>query len=39
MALSVSADGEIVDFNFDDRAEHQARFDLKTLTWGGSGQE
>ena len=30
MALSVSADGEIVDFNFDDRAEHQARFDLKT---------
>jgi hypothetical protein len=34
MALSVSADGEIVDFNFDDRAEHQARFDLKTLHMG-----
>jgi WD40 repeat protein len=31
MKLSVSADGEIVDFNFDGPAEHRARFDLKTL--------
>ncbi len=31
MKLSVSADGEVVDFNFDSLAEHRARFDFKTL--------